>query len=79
MRWIMLAICILAISCCQKPKIVKEYEIIYQKCVTPDIPKPEYKSLKDNDSRIILQNLINNYGLCLEYSKQLEAANAVCK
>ena len=82
MRWIILAICILVISCYPKqqvPKPATEYQVIYQKCATPDILKPEYKSLKDNDSRVILQNLINNYGMCLEYSKQLEEANAVCK
>lgn len=74
MRYLIFLILIsLIFGCAPKPQLTTF------KCTTPDVPKPEYEKFNKTDSRELLQILINNYGKCLEYSKQLEAANEVCK
>lgn len=75
MRYLSYLLLVILLSSCGSKQ---EHIIQTFKCKTPDVVKPEYLQIPSTP-REALQALINNYGMCLEYSKQLEAANAVCK
>lgn len=54
-------------------------QTVYEKCVTPTVPKPKIDNSKKSNVLLASKQCVQNYLVMRSYAEKLEKANGVCK